>query len=160
MDVPAKEPCAALTAQIYSTRTTREGYPLPALRGSHDAVRGYKEGLLLDPCAYCGMDKDTPKAFGQPGPVLDHIDARARGGEDHWSNFTGACWRCNTSKRDKTLLSYLLYRRWRPLLALAMEIAQELPQEDIEKVKEAIAKVRGDVHHLGKPRGYRGQRLR
>lgn len=70
----------------------------------------YKRALLRDPCAYCGR---------HGADVLDHIVARARGGENRWTNYTGACNGCNYSKRATPLLSFLLPRNrqdGRPIL--------------------------------------------
>jgi 5-methylcytosine-specific restriction endonuclease McrA len=54
--------------------------------------------LRHDPCSYCGSD----------GGTIDHIEALHFGGETRWSNLTGACRRCNTSKGTGGLLSFLL----------------------------------------------------
>lgn len=67
-------------------------------------TRAYLSAVRVDPCAYCGSAAD----------VLDHIDAKARGGEDDADNFTAACSRCNQSKGARTLLGFLLHHN-RPL---------------------------------------------
>ena len=60
----------------------------------------YETILLSDPCSYfCGSQSDS----------VDHIEPIFVGGDDRWSNKTGACRRCNSSKRDKGLLDYLLW---------------------------------------------------
>lgn len=46
-------------------------------------------------CAYCD---ETEGPF-----VLDHIIPRSRGGTRDLYNLTVACWRCNSSKRDRLL---------------------------------------------------------
>jgi 5-methylcytosine-specific restriction endonuclease McrA len=53
-----------------------------------------------NPCAYCGA----------PGPEVDHVLARARGGSDHWTNLTPACRDCNGGKWATPLLVFLLRR--------------------------------------------------
>lgn len=64
----------------------------------------YGDVLLIDPCAYCCGRSE----------VLDHIDAVARGGEDSWTNITGACTPCNQKKSAKPLLQALLSHVNRP----------------------------------------------
>lgn len=61
--------------------------------------------IKCDPCSYCG-ERD----YWRPGVGVDHIVPRSSGGLDHWMNLTAACTRCNSSKHDKPLLQYLLYR--------------------------------------------------
>jgi len=56
--------------------------------------------LLADPCAYCDA----------PSTALEHIDPLARGGEHTIDNVAGACLICNSSKKDDTLLTFLLRR--------------------------------------------------
>jgi 5-methylcytosine-specific restriction endonuclease McrA len=53
-----------------------------------------------DPCCYCGCQ----------GGTVDHIVARAQGGTDHWTNLTGACISCNSSKKTRGLLLWLSVR--------------------------------------------------
>ena len=60
--------------------------------------------LRADPCAYC----DSPG----PAETVDHIEprsrpARAPDGAHCWTNYTGACARCNAGKAAKPLLAYL-----------------------------------------------------
>lgn len=75
----------------------------------YDAARRYspdaetREWLVIirgDPCAYCGAAMEQ----------VDHIDPVSRGGPNHWTNFAPACGRCNASKHDSALLSWLLHR--------------------------------------------------
>lgn len=54
--------------------------------------------LLNDPCAYCGGPSDT----------VDHIVPVAAGGPHDLENYTAACRSCNSAKKDKPLLTYLL----------------------------------------------------
>lgn len=60
----------------------------------------YLLALRSDPCAYCGG----------PADVLDHVDAKARGGDSGIENLTAACNPCNQSKNARPLLSFLLHR--------------------------------------------------
>lgn len=60
--------------------------------------------VMADPCVYCG----------QPSEHLDHIQAKAHGGSNEWTNLTGACADCNVRKGDAPLLIALL-RQARPL---------------------------------------------
>lgn len=58
----------------------------------------YIEILRRDPCAYCGGRADA----------IDHIEPLARGGGNTWENLASACGSCNSKKRDKVLLLFLL----------------------------------------------------
>jgi hypothetical protein len=62
----------------------------------------YKALVEMDPCSYCGAPNSG---------VADHIVARKREGPDHWSNLTGACHACNSSKQDEGMLLFLLRQR-------------------------------------------------
>lgn len=58
--------------------------------------------LRADACAYCGG----------PGGTVDHVEPRSRaprglGSAHSWLNVVGACARCNGSKRDRSLLTFL-----------------------------------------------------
>ena len=58
----------------------------------------FAELIRMDPCAYCGAKSET----------VDHIVAISLGGEHTWTNLTGACHACNSGKRSRDVLSYLL----------------------------------------------------
>lgn len=58
----------------------------------------YAEMIRFDPCSYCGASGPNER---------DHIQPRARGGADHWSNLTAACAACNYAKRARPLLAFL-----------------------------------------------------
>lgn len=68
-----------------------------------EAVR-YAEIVRRDPCSYCG----------EPSETVDHIVALGVGGSNDWTNLTGACTSCNSSKRAQGLLWFLLRRAERP----------------------------------------------
>lgn len=79
-------------------RTAANVFPIAApdpLRG--EDVDGYVESMLRDPCAYCG----------EPSVCADHIVPRQADGDDDWTNFTGACKRCNSRKTFTPLLLFL-----------------------------------------------------
>ena len=85
------------------------GYPSGSpLREDGETHRGAWMRLLRgDPCSYC----DAPG----PSGTLDHIEPRSRpgrspGGVHCWTNYTGACTRCNANKATKTLLLFLAAR--------------------------------------------------
>jgi hypothetical protein len=64
--------------------------------------------LRRDPCSYCDASVSG---------TVDHVDPRSRAargiGTVHgWVNTVGACTRCNGSKRDLGLLTFLHRRRW------------------------------------------------
>jgi 5-methylcytosine-specific restriction endonuclease McrA len=55
-----------------------------------------------DPCSYCGGE----------GGAADHIEPWARGGQDAWENYGGACNRCNAHKGARwTILETLRWAR-------------------------------------------------
>jgi hypothetical protein len=68
-------------------------------------TKEYVPIILADPCSYCG----APLELGFHGTV-DHIEPREEGGDDHWTNMTPACKRCNSAKRDRPLLLFLARR--------------------------------------------------
>jgi 5-methylcytosine-specific restriction endonuclease McrA len=61
-------------------------------------TREYVAVIRLDPCVYCGGPTDT----------VDHIRPVSLGGPNHWTNLAPACRPCNSGKKDRRLLSYLL----------------------------------------------------
>jgi 5-methylcytosine-specific restriction endonuclease McrA len=65
--------------------------------GNAPAAEPWQDTLRRDPCSYCGVKN----------PHVDHIVARSRGGEDNWTNYTAACARCNLSKHDYALSTWL-----------------------------------------------------
>lgn len=69
--------------------------------------------LIADPCAYCGA----------PADVLDHVVSRRRGGGNDWGNLAPACWSCNSSKGQRSLLAWLAYRSF---LRAELDAAREL----------------------------------
>lgn len=90
------------------------GYPTGSpLRQDGETHRAAWMRLLrADPCAYC----DAPA----PSGTLDHIEPRARpgrapGGVHCWTNYTGACERCNAAKAATPLVLFLAARAasWR-----------------------------------------------
>jgi hypothetical protein len=56
--------------------------------------------VLRDPCVYCG----------DPAPEIDHIQPSAFGGSNHWTNLAPACKSCNSAKRVRSVLDFMLYR--------------------------------------------------
>ena len=85
-----------------------------ARRNGQHALADFLAVVAADPCAYCGG----------PATVIDHITAQRHGGEDHWSNYTAACVRCNSRKRTSSLLSYLLWERYDDLWSSVADIQQ------------------------------------
>lgn len=63
-----------------------------------DVAREYVRILRDDPCSYCSG----------PGGTIDHIMPVTAGGTNCWTNLTGACLSCNSRKRTRPLLDYLL----------------------------------------------------
>ena len=60
----------------------------------------YTVAMRRDVCAYCGKLKGER--------TLDHIVPQAKGGSNHWSNYTGACFECNNRKGTMPLLHFLI----------------------------------------------------
>lgn len=73
-------------------RHARRAVPMDA------AAREYTRMIINDPCSYCAQD----------GGTLDHITAITKGGDNDWRNLTGACMSCNSRKRTKSLLRFML----------------------------------------------------
>jgi 5-methylcytosine-specific restriction endonuclease McrA len=71
--------------------------------GSHAT---YKRLLSKDPCSYCGC----PSRFMTYGCNVDHIEPRAEGGANHWTNYTAACAYCNALKTNLPLWLFLVAR--------------------------------------------------
>jgi 5-methylcytosine-specific restriction endonuclease McrA len=65
------------------------------------AALDYVPVLRCDPCSYCG----------QPAESVDHIVPVIAGGSSDWDNLTAACRQCNSSKRERSLLAFLLDSR-------------------------------------------------
>lgn len=60
----------------------------------------YVEIIDADPCVYCGNPSDT----------VDHIHPALHGGPNHWTNYAPACKPCNSAKRVRSLLDFMIYR--------------------------------------------------
>lgn len=58
----------------------------------------YAKIVNADPCSYCSGI----------GGTIDHIIPISDGGENIWTNYTGACRSCNSSKNNTPLLQYML----------------------------------------------------
>lgn len=58
----------------------------------------YVKLISLDPCVYCGSQAEA----------VDHIVPVAKGGTGAPDNLAPACTSCNSSKRDTSLLAFLL----------------------------------------------------
>lgn len=68
--------------------------------GKTPESREYIEIIAGDPCAYCGGSMEH----------VDHIRPICDGGTNEWTNLAPACARCNQSKKEKSLLEFLLAR--------------------------------------------------
>lgn len=69
-------------------------------RVSSDEVRELKESYF-GLCVYCN----------QPANSIDHIESLARGGSGSVDNMVTSCKRCNSSKRNKSVLMFLYHGR-------------------------------------------------
>lgn len=74
---------------------------IPRLSAEEAALSAEYEIILrADPCVYCGST----------GGTVDHIVSVFDGGNDSVDNLAGACRSCNSSKRNKSLLDFMLWR--------------------------------------------------
>lgn len=73
---------------------------LRSLDGGGSLEVQYAGVVTRDPCSYCGA----------PSSTVDHIVPLHGGGDDLWTNYTGACLSCNSGKGTKSLLEHLDYR--------------------------------------------------
>jgi 5-methylcytosine-specific restriction endonuclease McrA len=69
-------------------------------RGLDEASEAYAAVLYGDPCSYCGS----------PTRHVDHVEPLSRGGDNHWTNLTGACAACNHAKSATPMLHFMLTR--------------------------------------------------
>lgn len=67
--------------------------------GRNNACYDYAQIIKHDPCSYCNA---PPISF------IDHIIPLSKGGRNIPENLTAACLSCNSSKRDKSLVVFLL----------------------------------------------------
>jgi 5-methylcytosine-specific restriction endonuclease McrA len=65
-----------------------------------EEAKDYARLILNDPCAYCG----------EVATSIDHIVAISAGGGSGVDNLAPACRSCNSGKRDRPLLQFLLSR--------------------------------------------------
>lgn len=90
------------TVRKYNRRSAeRRAAQLEPLTDSELAERiKWMDILHGDPCAYCGASFEHG----------DHIQAVNTGGNDRWDNLTASCASCNFSKRDKSVLDFMLWK--------------------------------------------------
>lgn len=79
-------------------------------------------------CAYCGATERL---------TLDHIDALARGGTNHWSNLVAVCARCNQRKGVKPVEDWLLEREGLEGLARAL-LALKVTKKVMQRLNPAL----------------------
>jgi 5-methylcytosine-specific restriction endonuclease McrA len=65
------------------------------------ATQAFITVLRDDPCSYCGAAAPSH---------IDHIVPASKGGCGEWGNLTAACKSCNSVKKDRPLLRFLLER--------------------------------------------------
>lgn len=99
----ARDPEAAKASSRERSRRWRAAHPeaVRALRRTRKFTERdceYIDILSADPCAYCGAVTEH----------IDHIVPVAVGGDDSWTNLTGACALCNERKTSLPLLRFLL----------------------------------------------------
>ncbi|MEU9703098.1 HNH endonuclease signature motif containing protein [Streptomyces sp. NPDC047981] len=68
-------------------------------KGGPEAIK-YARMIGNDPCVYCG-GRST---------AIDHVKPVTRGGVGNWENLAPVCTSCNSSKSNKDVLQFLMYR--------------------------------------------------
>jgi 5-methylcytosine-specific restriction endonuclease McrA len=66
----------------------------------------YKQIVQADPCSTPGCDAPAGRDM-----AADHIVPLGLGGHNVWENLTALCRRCNASKKNESLLTWLAERR-------------------------------------------------
>lgn len=84
--------------QKYAAHVLRVSERHRSTRRLDEATIEFVQLVRRDPCSYCGESAEA----------WDHIEPHAKGGASIWENATGACTRCNASKKDENLLLFLL----------------------------------------------------
>lgn len=82
-------------------------------RGEYVVLRTVLADQYCWVCPYCSKPLPAPNGqWDRQQATVDHLEPRTNGGGDEWDNLVPACLRCNSSKADKTLLVFLLQKRW------------------------------------------------
>src|SRR5690349_12210158 len=94
---------------------------------------------MSEPCCFCGS----------PATESDHIEAKAKGGRDDWSNRSPVCRDCNAAKGTKDLLTFM---RIRTNGGDGMKTLEELKNvaEIRETLEVELAQARADATKLAK----------
>lgn len=87
--------------------------PNPLTRNEWKAIIAYFGGR----CAYC--HQLTTK------PVMDHVEPVSKGGLTNKENIVPACWPCNASKCDVSLIEFLFPRHFRKKYALRKNLEKQ-----------------------------------
>lgn len=82
-------------------RSQQRAYKESLAGADHVAVAEYAAILRGDPCCYCGVEME----------VIDHIDPLKTSHDHSPDNLTAACAACNSDKRAKPLLTWMLQVR-------------------------------------------------
>ena len=85
-------------ANVEYVRSTARRIQRERKAGRTPEGKEYVDILRADPCCYCGIS----------GGHIDHIVPLSKAGPNAWDNLTSACKSCNSRKRDKSLLMFLL----------------------------------------------------
>jgi HNH endonuclease len=126
----------------------------PKQRAKQAICRMKHDGLPLDlkpteiawtladkTCDYCGTELEYSKT------TIDHIVPTSRGGRNTFENIACACSKCNTAKRDRPAVLYMLqscepYANRKLLERLALRSGRTVPEIYellVEDVKEYFA---------------------
>lgn len=85
-------------------------------------VRDFVFGMTDGRCSYCdvelvremdGDEANRPRLF-----CIEHVVPQAAGGPNHIKNYVPSCWSCNTSKRDRHVLTFIRKRFGRDISVL------------------------------------------
>ncbi len=86
----------AASRQAYDKRRRQRTYTQDD-KTMMDVLRG-------DPCSFCGGRSDRERM------AVDHIVALENGGTDDWTNMAAICRPCNASKKNRSVLDFMLRR--------------------------------------------------
>jgi 5-methylcytosine-specific restriction endonuclease McrA len=102
--------------------TSHAGYPLgvgyptgASMREDGETHReAWKRIVRGDACAYCGRLPFPCRFHGNEAGTVDHVDPQSGPRPVHglhsWTNYSGACGRCNSAKKSEPLLVWLARR--------------------------------------------------
>jgi hypothetical protein len=91
----------------------------------------YGTVVRYDPCSWCSGD----------GGTLEHVEPKSRGGRNSWKNYGGACYECNQTRGNLSIVEFLAVRaRLKPYKPNDPRIVQRMARDAVRrKWQDAIA---------------------